>query len=144
MHTGGSPELVALIGLVQYGPEPNRTWDAFYGNSILQNGDIVVDARTQPGSERAVWLLKKDGTKQRVLKVGQIVSVPTASGVIQSSVTSYQIPNGAAPYSRGGDSWIGEDGSLLIRAVLTTYGTSLISARPSNPIDKIFANGFDG
>ena len=144
VHTGGSPEHVALIGLVQYGPEPNRTWDAFYGNAVLANGDIILEARTQPGSEYAVWLLKKDGTKQRILKVGQTVSVPTANGVMQSTVTSYSLPSGAAAYGRGGDSWIGIDGSLLIRAGLNTYGTSLITALPSNPVDKIYANGFDG
>lgn len=144
VRAGGTPELVALIGLVQYGPEPNRTWDAFYGNAVLANGDIIIEARTQPGSEYAVWLLKKDGTKQRILKVGQTVSVPTANGVMQSTVTSYSLPSGAAAYGRGGDSWIGIDGSLLIRAGLNTYGTSLITALPSNPVDKIYANGFDG
>lgn len=144
-RAGGTPEIVALLGLVgQYGPEPNRTWDRFYGNAVLANGDIIVQARTMPGSEYAVWLLKKDGTKQRILKVGQTVSVPTATGVVQGSVSSYSIPSGTAPYSRGGDSWIGADGSLLIKAVLTTYGSALITATPSNPIDKIFANGFDG
>ncbi len=143
VHTGGSPELVALIGLVQYGPEPNRTWDAFYGNAVLANGDIIIEARTQPGSEYAVWLVKKDGTKQRILKVGQSVSVPTTSGIVQSTVTSYQLPGGAAAYGRGGDSWIGTDGSLLIPVSLSTYGSSLITALPSNPVDKIYANGFD-
>lgn len=144
VRAGGTPELVALIGLVQYGPEPNRTWDAFYGNAVLANGDIIIEARTQPGTEYAVWLIKKDGTKQRILKVGQTVSVPTTNGVMQSTVSSYSLPSGAAAYGRGGDSWIGIDGSLLIRVGLTTYGTSLITALPSNPVDKVYANGFDG
>ncbi len=144
VHSGGSPELVALIGLVQYGPEPNRTWDAFFGNSVLANGDIIVEARTQPGSEYAVWLLKKDGTKQRILKLGQAISVPTANGVIQTSVFSYQVPSGAASYSRGTDSWIGADGSIVLRVGLNSYGTALITALPSNPVDKVYANGFDG
>ncbi|HET9032091.1 MAG TPA: hypothetical protein VFN25_04200 [Dokdonella sp.] len=144
VRAGGTPELVALIGLTgQYGPEPNRTWDTFYATAILANGDIIAQARTQPGSEVALWRLKKDGTKQRILKVGQVVTVPTNSGVIQGSISSYEVPNGPAAYSRGGDSWIGADGSLLIRANLTTYGSALIAATLVNPIDKIYSNGFD-
>lgn len=145
VRAGASPELVALIGLTgDYGPEPNRTWDNFYGNAVLSNGDIVVEARTQPGSEYAIWLLKADGTKRRVLKVGQVVSVPTASGSVQGSVSSYDLPGGTAPYSRGGDYWIAADGSLLVDVNLVTYGHALITATPSNPVDLIFRNGFDG
>jgi hypothetical protein len=144
VRAGGTPEIVALRGLEAYGPEPSRTWDAFYGNAVLANGDILVQARTMPGSEYALWLLKANGARQRVLKIGQTVSVPTATGVVQGSVSSYTVPSGAAPYSRGGDTWIGADGSLLIKANLTTYGAALITATPSNPIDKIFASGFDG
>lgn len=99
---------------------------------------------TQPGAEYAVWLLKKDGTQRSILRIGQTVFVPTASGIAQSSVISYQVPGGAASYSGGGDSWIGADGSIVLRVGLNTYGTSLITATPSNPIDKIFVNGFDG
>lgn len=145
VRAGGTPEIVALIGLMgEYGPEQGRTWDAFYGNAVLSNGDILVEARTQPGSEYAIWLLKADGSKRRVLKVGQTVTVPTAGGNVQGSVSSYDLPGGTAPYSRGGDAWIGADGSMLIDVDLVTYGHALISATPSNPIDLIFRNGFEG
>jgi hypothetical protein len=145
VRAGGTPQLVAIRGLNETGPEAGRQWDVFYGNAVLANGDIIAEARTQPGNEYAVWLLKNDGSApRRVLKVGQSVSVPTASGVVQAAVTSYEVPSGAAQYSRGGDYWIGADGSLLINANVATYGAVTITALPSNPIDKIFANGFDG
>jgi hypothetical protein len=145
VRAGGTPQLVAMRGINETGPETGRQWDTFYGNAVLANGDIIVQARTQPGSEYALWLLKNDGSPaRRILKVGQSVSVPTASGVVQAAVNSYEVPNGAAPYSRGGDGWIGADGSLLISASLATYGSVMITALPSNPIDKIFDNGFDG
>jgi hypothetical protein len=143
---GGTPELVALLDIAgTYGPEANRTWDAFYGNAVLANGDIVVDARTQPGSENALWLLKKDAAPRRILKDGQNVSVPTSTGVQQAAVTSYAIASGAAPYSRGNDVWIAADSSMLIEVSLNGYsGRVLITSTPDNPIDTIFADGFEG
>jgi hypothetical protein len=145
VRAGGTPQLVAMRGINETGPETGRQWDMFYGNAVLANGDIIAQARTQPGNEYALWLLKNDGSApRRILKVGQAVSVPTASGVALAVVNSYEVPNGAAPYSRGGDSWIGADGSLLINVSLATYGAATITALPSNPIDKIFASGFDG
>jgi len=146
VKAGGTPELVALLGIAgAYGPEANRTWDYFYGNAVLANGDIVVDARTQPGSEYALWLLKRGAAPRRILKVGQSVSVPTSTGAQQAAVTSYDIDSGAFPYSRGNDGWISADSSMLIRVGLNGYsGTSLITSTPDNPIDKIFKNGFDG
>lgn len=146
VKAGGTPELVALLGIPgSYGPEQGRTWDGFYGNAVLANGDIIIQARTQPGSEYALWLLKKDAAPRRILKVGQSVSVPTSSGVQQAAVTSYDIPSGVSPYSRGADGWIAADSSLLIEAYLNGYsGRVMITAMTGNPIDKIFANGFDG
>lgn len=146
VKAGGSPELVALLGIAgAYGPEANRTWDAFYGNAVLANGDIVIQARTQPGSEIALWLLKKGAAPQRILKVGQNVAVPTSTGVQMAAVSSYTIPSGAAAYSRGSDSWISADSTMAIEAFVTGYSNRvLITATPDNPIDGIFGDGFDG
>lgn len=142
---GGTPELVALLGIAgAYGPEANRTWDSFYGNAVLANGDVLVDARTQPGSEYALWLLKRGAAPRRILKAGQSVSVPTGSGVQQAALTSYSIPSGAATYNRGADGWISADSSMVIEANLNGFsGRVLITSTPDNPIDKIFANGFE-
>ena len=143
VKAGGTPELVALLDIPgSYGPEAGRTWDTFYGNAVLANGDIVIEARTQPGSEYALWLLKKDAAPRRILKVGQSVSVPTASGVQQAAVTSYSIASGAHPYSRGSDGWIASDSSLFVEANLNGYsGRVMISTMSGNPLDRIFATG---
>lgn len=145
VQAGGTPELVALLDISgSYGPEAGRTWDSFYGNAVLANGDIVIEARTQPGSEYALWLLRKDAAPRRILEIGQSVSVPTSSGIQQAAVTSYDIPSGASPYSRGPDNWIASDSSMLISANLNGYsGRVLISAMTGNPLDGIFASGFD-
>ncbi len=144
VKANGAPELVALIGLVgQYGPESGRTWDTFQASAVLANGDIVVHARTMPGSENAFWLLKRGAAPKRILKVGQTVSVPTTTGVQQIALSDYSYSSGAFPYSRGNDSWIGADGTMLLRASLTGFGSVLITTSLPNPIDKIFANGFE-
>ena len=145
VKAGGTPELVALIGIGgSYGPEAGRTWDNFYGNAVLANGDIVIEARTQPGAERALWLLRKDAAPRRILEVGQSVSVPTAGGVQQAAVTAYSIASGAHPYSRGGDGWIAADSSLFIDASLNGYsGRVMIGTMSGNPLDRIFATGHE-
>lgn len=145
VQAGSSPELVALLDIPgAYGPEPGRSWDTFYGNAVLANGDIVIEARTQPGSDHALWLLKKDAAPRRILAVGQSVSVPTSTGVQQAAVTSYSIASGAHPYDRGVDGWIAADSSLLVEVGLNGYtGRVLIGAMSGNPLDRIFANAFE-
>jgi hypothetical protein len=145
VEAGGTPELVALLDIPgSYGPEAGRTWDSFYGNTVLANGDIIVEARTQPGSEYALWQLKKNAAPRRILKIGQSVSVPTSTGVQQAAVTGYTIASGAHPYSRGADGWIASDSSMLIEATLNGYsGRILISGMTGNPLDRIFAYDFE-
>jgi hypothetical protein len=145
VQAGAAPELVALLDIPgTYGPEPGRTWDTFYGNAVLANGDVVIEARTQPGAEQALWLLKKDTAPRRILALGQNVAVPTSSGIQQAAVTSYTIASGAHPYDRGVDGWIAADSSLLVEVGLNGYtGRVLISAMSGNPLDRIFANAFD-
>jgi hypothetical protein len=149
VRAGGTPELVALIGLIgAYGPEPNRTWRSFSDTAVLANGDIVAEATTDPGAERALWLLQSGHSPRRIFMTGQSVSVPIATGTGQTAVSGWSLPQedgDGAQYSRGIDSWIGADGTILIEASLEDYsGTTLLSAQPSNPIDRIFRNGFDG
>lgn len=144
VKAGGAPELVALLGLTgQYGPEAGRTWDAFQASAVLANGDVVVHARTMPGSESAFWLLKRGAAPKRILRVGQTVSVPTTTGMQQIALSGYNYGSGAFPYGRGNDGWIGADGSMLLRATLTGFGSVLITTSLPNPIDKIFAYGFE-
>lgn len=147
VRANGSPELVALIGITgDYGPEPSRTWRDFSDSAILANGDIVLEATTDPGNERALWLLKGH-VARRIFQTGQSVTVQTATGAGQTMVSGWSLPQetgGGAQYSRGEDSWIGADGTILISASLVDYsGTTLLMAQPSNPIDLIFKNGFE-
>ncbi len=146
VRAGGTPELAALIGLTgDYGPEPNRTWSSFLGRAVLANGDIVVAARTNPGNELALWLLKSGAAPRRLLVAGQTVTIPTTSaGNVQATVNSVSIDDGAALYGGGEDSWAAADGSILVHADIVGYGGVRLLAIPSNPVNLVFRNGFDG
>ncbi|MEO5561381.1 MAG: hypothetical protein ABIO49_15585 [Dokdonella sp.] len=140
-RVGNSPEPVAILGVIgTYAPEAGRTWSQFEASAALANGDIVLDARTNPGSEHAIWLLQPGAVPRRLLVEGQSVSVPTTTTPMQVVVTSFSLPNGnftGAQYSRGVDSWIGADGTLLVSA---NYGALLLMTQAS---DVIFRNGYD-
>lgn len=146
VKAGGAPELVALFGLPgTYGPEAGRTWSSFYASAILSNGDILVSAYTNPNNQYALWLLKRGAAPRRILAAGQSVSIPTASGVVADTVTGFSFDDsGPALYSGGADSWAGADGSVLVQITGATYGSVRAMAIPSNPVDRIFTNGFDG
>lgn len=143
---GGSPELVALLDLLgTYGPESGRSWRSFYATAILSNGDIIVAAYTNPNNEYALWLLKRGQAPRRILAGGQSVSIPTASGVVADTVSTFSLDDsGPATYGGGSDSWVGADGTVLVQVTAATYGSVRVMAIPSNPVDLIFRNGFEG
>jgi hypothetical protein len=136
LRAGQRPELVALIGLIgQYGPEPSRTWRSFGATAVLDTGSIIAEAYTDPGNEYALWLLEPGAAPRRILRAGDNVSVSTTTGTVQAAVSSFDLDNGGAQFSRGADSWIGADGTLMVVASLNGYGEVLLSSRPT---DRIF------
>ncbi len=146
VKAGGAPELVALFDLPgSYGPESGRTWSSFYARAVLSNGDIIVSAYTNPNNEYALWLLKRGTAPRRILAAGQSVSIPTSSGIVADTVNSFSFDaSGPALYGAGVDSWAGADGSVLVEVNAATYGNVRVMAIPSNPVDLIFRNGYDG
>lgn len=142
VRVGQRPELVALIGLTgQYAPEPGRTWASFGASAILSNGDIVLEARSDPGNTYALWLLENGNpTPRRILEPGQTVPLATTQGTVQATIASFDLNNGGAQYSRGSDGWIGADGTIMVVATLTNYGEAILTSRPS---DRIFSYGFN-
>lgn len=142
IRRGSRPELVALIGSPsQYNPEPNRSWASFGASAVLSNGDILLEARTDPGSTLALWLLERGNpTPRKILEPGQIINFTTTTGAAQAAVSSFDLTNGGATYSRGSDSWVGADGTVLVVANLSGYGEVALKARPS---DRLFGDGFN-
>lgn len=142
IRRGNRPELVALIGSPsQYNPEPNRTWRSFGASAVLSNGDILLEARTDPGDTLALWLLERGNpTPRKILEPGQTINFTSTTGPTQATVSSFDISNGGAGYSRGNDSWVGADGTVMVVADLTGYGEVALKARAS---DRIFSSGFN-
>jgi hypothetical protein len=141
VRAGQRPELLALVGIPgQFGPEPKRQWRSFGASAVLPTGDLLLEARTDPSDEYALWLLEPERAPRRVLSIGQIVSLPTADGPLQGAVSGFNVPDGGADYSRGTDSWIGRDGMVLLPANVTNYGEVLLASRPT---DRIFITAFE-
>ncbi|MEO8673089.1 MAG: hypothetical protein ABI411_17360 [Tahibacter sp.] len=149
----GGLQPAAILNLEgAYGPEPGSTWKSFRERSILANGDIVMAAETLPANELAVWLLQIGAAPRRILRPGQNLTLPTVSGPVIAAVSSIALPGEAdgitidtARPASGRDAWIASDGTVLLQVNMgSTYGSVLISARPTNPDDVIFRDGFDG
>jgi hypothetical protein len=146
VRAGERPELVALIGLVgaPYEPEPGRTWRSFDAIAVFENGDIVVDASTNPNSTRDLWLLRSGRAPRRLLSPGQALRVPTAQGGADTTISSYNLPSGGADPADGSDGWIGTDGTLFLPAQATGHGRVLITARaPTLPPGTLHRDGFE-
>lgn len=145
LRPGERPEPVALLGFTNspVAPEAGRSWRSFGAISILRNGDIVLEAVTDPNATRDLWLLRRGRAPQRLLSVGQIIQVPTTQGIVSTAVTSFDVPDGGVKTAGGGDSWAAIDGTLLVQAS-TSLGTVLLSQRLPVPAPgTLHADGFE-
>ncbi len=141
VRAGQRPQLLALIGLTgQYGPEPNRTWRSFGASAVMANGDLLLEARTDPGDTYALWLLEVGRAPRKILAPGQAISIATTTGTVQTTVTDFDIANGGSTHSRGRDLWAGADGTVLVSALVPSYGEVLLTAKTS---DRIFRHDFE-
>jgi hypothetical protein len=146
VRAGGSPELVALIGVVggPYDPEDGRTWRTFDAIAVFDNGDIVLDATTNPDSTRDLWLLRQGQAPRRLLSPGAALRVPTSLGPVDTTITSYNIPQGGVRTADGTDTWIGIDGTLFFSAQAAGFGRVLLTARaPTFPPFTVHRDGFE-
>jgi len=148
VKSGQRPALVAMIGSTDpaFAPEIGRTWAVFSASAVFSNGDIVLAASTNPGSEEAVWLLPAGQAPRRILSPGQVLALPTVQGISQEIVGSVGIPTHEGDYSSGKDGWVAADGTLVfsVRLVGDLQERVLLSTRLNvpNPF-LIFANGFE-
>lgn len=150
--TDGNVQPVAIGGNTgAYAPAPGRTWDGtFYKFTVFDDGEIVTLARTNNTAASTTsiswWRLAPGAAPVEILKVGDLVDVPTPGGVVAKAVTSI------SPYYREGlpsaasrDTWFTADGRILAADVaLSGYPntTLLIRGQAARP-DYIFATGND-
>jgi hypothetical protein len=146
VRAGHSPELVALIGVVgaPYEPETGRTWRTFDAIAVFDNGDIVLDATTNPNATRDIWLLRRGKSPRRLVSPGQAIRVPTAQGPVDTTVSSYSLPLGGVRTADGSDSWIGTDGTLFFSAQAAGFNRVLVTTRaPTLPPGTVHRDGFE-
>ena len=135
--------MIGLIG-APYEPEPGRTWRSFDAVAALSNGDIVLEATTNPNATKDLWLLRSGQAPQRMLSIGQVINVQTTQGNAQTTVSSFDVFDGGANYSNGTDTWIAADGSLYVAVNTTNLGRLLITMKlPVPNPDVVFASGFE-
>ncbi len=146
IRAGERPQLIALLAIsgAPYEPEPGRTWRNFEAVAVLSNGDIVVEATTNPNSTKDLWILRQGQAPRRLLSPGQTLSVPTAQGTTATALSTFDLADGGARFSDGTDGWIGADGTLVLSVNSTTFGRLHISQRLDLPSpDRVFKSGFE-
>jgi len=145
VRAGDRPQLLALIGLngAPYEPEPGRTWRSFEAFAVLSDGRVVLDATTDAKQTRDLWLLAPGRPPQRLLSIGQTLTVPTSQGSVQATVSSYLLPGESTPET-GDDGWVAADGQLLVSANTAALGRLLITTRLEQPDpNTLFRDGFE-
>lgn len=148
LTTDGSVQPAALGGEA---PVSGRTWDGtFYKFTVFDDGEIVTLAETRNTATSATsiswWRLAIGAAPVEILKVGDLVDVPTASGVVATAITAispyYRL---GLPASAGRDTWFTANGEI-IAANVSLQGhpnaTLLIRGQAARP-DYIFATGND-
>jgi len=147
VRAGERPELVALIGIdtAPYAPVAGRTWRDFEALAMLSNGDIVLEATTNPNNTKDLWLLQTGRAPHRILSSGQALSVPTAQGAMPTALSNFDLlPDGGARFSDGTDGWIGADGSMFLAVNSTSFGRLHVTRKLDvRSLDQIFRSGFE-
>ncbi|MDC8013372.1 hypothetical protein [Tahibacter soli] len=146
-RAGGSngPQPVALAGTLEYNPGPGLTWTSFYDRTVFANGDIVMLARSSD-SVTALWLFQEGRPARKILAPGQAFTLPTSTGPVQATINSIELPNSGgygAQYASSRDGWASPDGTVLVRTTVNGYDVWL-TAKPSDPSDHVFKDGFGG
>lgn len=146
VRAGQRPEPLALLNLASgsYIPEAGRSWRSFDSLAVFANGDVLLNATTNPNSVRDLWLLRAGQPPQRVLSSGTQVNVPTSQGNVLSTVSTISIPDGGAAHGYGQNSWTTPDGALLVRVSSSPSGTLLLTNKAAVPDPNVLLQaGFE-
>lgn len=144
VRAGDRPEPLALIGISGYPfePEPGRLWVRFSAVAALANGDVVVEADTNPGNITDLWLFPVDGDPRRILTSGGSVVMPTTSGNVETTFGSITVPTGGSRHASGEDGWVGDDGTLVVRVSTGNHGALRLTTQLQGVRgDALFSSG---
>lgn len=138
------------------GPVPERRWDTVPVFSVLENGVVVFMASTwtPPSATRrlSIWRIRPGHAPEEILKVGDMVAYPTATGVqlraVRTISDTYVGSAGAGPQDRAGeDSWVSAGGSALVEVQLegmegNIFPSRFVRAQVTN-VDVLLEDGFE-
>lgn len=145
LRPGHSPEPVAIVGDTgSFAPAPGRAWRSFELTTILDSGEILTLAEVSNPVATGVWRLRPGAAPERILAVGDLVSVPTATGVVERAITSISASyfDDTTPLH---DSWVSRQGDVMARVNvqgITTTAQLFVRGRPGHA-DRMFQHAFD-
>jgi hypothetical protein len=139
-----------------YAPAPGRLWESVSAFNILENGvALAIAATTTPPSAQrrlSVWRFRPGRAPEEILKSGDLVRYPTATGIEMRAVRGISGTfvgsgsDGLQDYP-GDDSWVSASGSVLVEVELEgmeglIYPTRYLRAQISN-VNVLFEDGFE-
>jgi hypothetical protein len=139
-----------------YAPAPGRLWESVSAFNILENGVVVAIAATStpPSTLRrlSVWRFRPGRAPEEILKPGDLVRYPTATGIEMRAVRSISSTfvgsgsDGLQDYA-GDDSWVSASGSVLVEVELEgmeglIYPTRYVRAQVSD-LNVLFEDSFE-
>ena len=158
LRPDAAPEPLMLQGDIgpYGGPVPERRWDTVPVFSVLENGVVVFMAATwtPPSATRrlSIWRFRPGHAPEEILKAGDLVSYPTATGVewraVRTISDTYVGAAGAGRQDRAGeDSWVSASGSALVEVQLegmegNIFPTRFVRAQVTN-VDVLLEDGFE-
>ena len=152
LRPNASPEPVAIIDNAAFVAAANRTWRDLDLFSILENGDVLIQANTSnaPAPDTiSLWRIRPNRAPEEVLKRGDVVRIPTAAGVVQRPLRAIIRPGPGNPALRlygGDDSWVSASGQVLVQVDIDPNPGAFISpwARAQvSDLDVLLADGFE-
>lgn len=143
---GLPPEPIAIVGDTgSYAAAPGRPWREFHRTQVLDSGEVLIFGEVGNPNERGIWRLRPGAAPVRELGPGDLVKVPTASGVVERAVTSVTTSGLIDTNYLGEDGWASSNGDVLVRVNVQGIGTlaQLYLRGSAGVSESLLAEGFD-
>ena len=153
LRPDASPEPLIIVDSTTYIPAPGRLWRDVGIYNIFENGDVITQAVTSnpPALDSvSLWRLRPGHAPEEILKKGDLVRTPTATGTDMRAVRSISRPDAGSAALRaygGDDSWVSASGAVLVKVEIEPmegqiYLVPWVRAQVTN-LDALFQDGFE-
>ena len=155
LRPDGGAEPVAIIGNTgAFAPAPGRVWRDLDLFNIFENGDVIIQAASTNPPDLldtvSVWRIRPGRAPEEILKKGDLVRTPTATGIVLRAVRGISRPGSGSAAIReygGDDSWVSASGSALINVSVEpmeglVFNTPWVRAQVTD-LDVVLQDGFE-